>query len=277
MDISSKIRALGWCVGVAALAASLGSSPAMAQDNGGGAAFIPQSGFWWVAGEPSGRGVVIEVNGQGEIFASTLIYNDWGLPTWYVVDTRNNGSGQQSGMLQKFVGGQTLNGDYHAPNFFGYIGNATFLFNSPTSGTVSISNYGEISISRYDIVANGVASGPSAGAPRSGWWWDPNENGRGFYMEAQVDNLMFMGLMYDDMAQPVWYTSRGGMTTPNFYQGTLYESYNGQTLNGSYEHPDISSARGTISVQFTSDSTAIFTNPQGRQVSLQRYRTSDFQ
>jgi hypothetical protein len=279
MDISSKIRALGWCAGVAALAASLGAFPALAQGEGGGGApaFIPQSGFWWVQGAPAGRGAILEVNAQGEIFASTLVYNEWGLPAWYVIDTANNGSGQQSGLIQKFQGGQTLNGDYHPATFSGFLGNATFLFNSPTSGTLSMAGLGEMQISRYDIVANGVASSPAAGAPRSGWWWDPNENGRGFYMEAQTDNLMFAGLMYDDFAQPIWSSSCGPMTTPNLYQSELFENYNGQTINGSCEHPDVASSRGTITVQFTSDSTAIFINLQGGQVSLVRYRSADFQ
>jgi hypothetical protein len=275
MDISSKIRALGWYVGVAALAASLGASPGFAQGGGetggNGPAFVPQSGYWWVQGEPAGRAVVIEVNASGEFYAATLVYNDWGLPTWYVVDTETSASGQQSGQLQQFAGGQTLNGEYHPNSFIGFVGTASFTFDSPTSGTVSMPGIGTLPIKRYDVILNGVASGPAAGAPTPGWWWDPNENGRGFYIEVQGDNLLFLGMMYDDLAQPIWYLSRGPMTTTSFYQGEMFENYNGQTINGSYEHPDMASSRGNISIQFTSNNTAVFTNPMGRQITLQRY------
>src|SRR5205085_1760892 len=122
MDISSKIRALGWYVGVAALAASLGASPGFA-----------------------------------------------------------------------------LNGEYHPNSFIGFVGTASFQFDSPTSGSVTMPGLGTLPIKRYDVIANGVASGPAAGAPTPGWWWDPRENGRGFYIEVQGDNLLFLGMMYDDL------------------------------------------------------------------------------
>jgi hypothetical protein len=245
-------------------ATALAFTPAVAQ-------VTPQSGFWWVAGETAGRGVVIEISSAGEMYASTLVYNDYGLPTWYVVNTETSGTGQRSGQLQKFQGGQQLNGPYSPPTFSGFIGNATFLFDSTTSGTVSISGLGEMAIRRYDFVANGVASGPAAGAPNAGWWWNADENGRGYYMEAQSDSMMFMGMMYDDLAQPVWYTARGAMTTPTHFQATLFQSYNGQTINGPYDQPDISSSRGTIAVQFTGSAGAVLTEPSGRQTNIVRY------
>jgi hypothetical protein len=262
----STLRRRG-LMGLAAtlLAATALSSPAAL------AQFTPQSGFWAVAGEAGGRGVVIEISQAGEMYASTLVYNDYGLPTWYVVNTDTSVTGQRSGQLQKFQAGQQLNGPYSAPTFAGYIGNATFLFDSTTSGTLSISGLGEMSIRRYDIIAGGVASGAATGAPAAGWWWNAAEDGRGYYMEAQGDNMMFMGMMYDDLAQPVWYTARGAMTTPTLFQATLFQSYNGQTINGAYDQPDISSSRGTIAVQFTSSTGAVLTEPSGRQTTLARY------
>jgi hypothetical protein len=243
---------------------ALASAPAVAQ-------VTPQSGFWAVTGESGGRGVVIEINSAGEMYASTLVHNDWGIPTWYVVNTETSSTGQRSGQVQKFQGGQQLNGPYSAPTFAGFVGNATFGFSSATSGTVSIAGIGDMAIQRHSFITNGVASGPAAGAPAAGWWWSESENGRGYYTEVQGDTMMFMGMMYDDLAQPVWYTARGPMTTPTLFQATLFQSYNGQQINGNYEQPDVTSSRGTISVQFTGSAGAVLTEPSGRQTNLVRY------
>jgi hypothetical protein len=265
MTISNSFRRGLMAFTVALLATTaLASAPAVAQ-------VTPQSGFWAVTGEAGGRGVVIEINSAGEMYASTLVHNDWGIPTWYVVNTETSSTGQRSGQVQKFQGGQQLNGPYNAPTFAGYVGNATFLFDSTTSGTVSIAGIGDMAIQRHNFITNGVASGPAAGAPAAGWWWAASENGRGYYTEVQGDTMMFMGMMYDDLAQPVWYSARGPMTTPVFFQGTLFQSYNGQTINGPYDQADVSSSRGTISLQITGPTAATLTEPGGRQIALTRY------
>ena len=49
--------------------------------------------------------------------------------------------------------------------------------------------------------------------PEGGWWWNPNESGRGFFLEWQGGELFIAGYMYDDNGQPIWYL--GTNTTPS--------------------------------------------------------------
>ena len=44
-------------------------------------------------------------------------------------------------------------------------------------------------------------------APQAGWWWNPAESGRGFFLEWQGGQLLMAGYMYDDNGNPVWYLS----------------------------------------------------------------------
>ena len=266
MDISSKFR-----LGAIALAIStLMASPSFAQGEGGPTpSFTPQSGWWTNPNQPGGRSVLIETNAEGGIFASMLAFDDTQRSVWYVIDTRNVNGGQV-GELQQFVGGQSLNGPYKQGTFLGFFETASFFFTSPTTGTVNLAGQA-MEIQRHDIVANGVAMGPQAGAPRSGWWWSPQENGRGYFLEAQGDNMLFAGLMYDDLGQATWYSASGTMITPTVFSAQLIQPHGGQTLNGPYTTQSQGFDEGSMTIQFTSDTTATLTIPSGRQIPLLRY------
>jgi len=265
MEISNKLRPLGWHVGAILVAATISASPALAQ-----VAFQPQPGWWFNPNEPAGRGVILEVNNQGEMFASAMVFDNDGRSEWFVVETSAATDGNQAGLLQKFVGGQTTGGEYRQGQFVGFAGIAYFNFDSPTSGAVSWPG-GHMDIKRYDIIAGGVAAGPAAGAPRPGWWWNAGENGRGYFIEVQGDNMYFSGLMYNDLGEPTWYYSRGSMVNPTFYTGKLFEPYGGQTMEGSFQQASQNYDRGNFSILFSSDTQAMLTLPNGRQIAIQRY------
>ena len=89
-----------------------------------------------------------------------------GQASWYVIDT-SLVNGVQLGYIQKFVGGQSVNEPYRQGTFVDFVGIASFNFPSPAQGTLTLPN-GAMEIARYDIIGNGVASGPAAGAPRGG-------------------------------------------------------------------------------------------------------------
>lgn len=280
MKNSSTSRVLGWLSAIM-IVAGLSASPAMAQGesgggngsggtgSGSGAAFVPQSGFWQDANSSTGVGVVMEVNAQGEIFGSTLLYTDWGRAVWYVVNTQG-GIDAQSGQLQQFSGGQGLEEPWRQAQFIGFAGEVSFRFTSPTTGTMTWPG-GIVNIKRYDIVAGGVASGPMAGAPRGGWWFNSEESGRGVFLEAQGDNLYVTALMYDGYGQATWYTARGPMISANTFTGQLFEAHGGQTMNGGAQAPAGAYSYGNITLQFLSDHQAQLTTPNGKVIELVRY------
>jgi len=43
----------------------------------------------------------------------------------------------------------------------------------------------------------------------SGWWWNPAEAGRGFFIETRHDVLRIAACAYDDSGRPVWQATRG--------------------------------------------------------------------
>ena len=73
--------------------------------------------------------------------------------------------------------------------------------------------------------------------PEAGWWWNPNESGRGFFVESQ-GGLTFIGAyLYDTDGRASWLVSGGPNADPYNWTGDLYSKKNGQTLFGSYVAP----------------------------------------
>jgi hypothetical protein len=44
---------------------------------------------------------------------------------------------------------------------------------------------GTVPLERFNIVPNGLTLPAAPNQPQSGWWWNPEESGRGFFMEWQ--------------------------------------------------------------------------------------------
>ena len=228
----------------------------------------PETGWWWYASE-SGRGFSLEVSGNN-IFIAGYLYSPNTKPLWYISQGARAANGVYQGSLLEFSGGQTLDGSYQAPSLVGSVGTITLSFDTTSSGRLAWPG-GTIPITRYDIVTGGVTAGPDAGMPQKGWWWSPSESGRGYFMEAQGSTLFLASYMYDGTAQAVWYISLGAMTSTSHYVGALTEFRGGQTLAGSYNAPVASVNVGTISLSFSSQTTATLTLPNGQSVELVRY------
>jgi hypothetical protein len=265
MKSARKLYSLGGYVSAVLLAATLGASAANAQ-------VVPQAGWWHNPNEPGGRGLVIGNNSTGGIFASTLLFDSSGRAEWFALDTTAASDGNQAGQLQKFVGGQATNGRYRTGTFLGFVGVAHLVFQTPTEGTMSWPGGNNMSIARYNIVPDGVASGPAAGSPAGGWWWNASESGSGYFLEIQGDNMFFAGLLYNDLGQSTWYFARGAMTTPTLFTGQLNEAFGGQTMQSeNYQPATQNYNRGNITIQFSSTTAATITMPDGVGTAITRY------
>jgi len=92
-------------------------------------------------------------------------------------------------------------------------------------------------------------------APQSGWWWNPNESGRGFSIEVQSNILFMAGYLYESDGRSTWLSSGGAMLNDTTYQGSLQAFKNGQTLTGQYKaNTPITPSPGNISLQFSDTS-----------------------
>jgi hypothetical protein len=107
-------------------------------------------------------------------------------------------------------------------------------------------------------------------APPIGWYWNPAESGRGFFIESD-NGVTFIGAyLYDADGHATWYVAGGVNADPYNYTGPLYNKSNGQTLFGSYVAPGAANTVGDITVHFSDDTHATVTWPGG-VVAIERH------
>ena len=227
---------------------------------------MPATGWWWNPSEP-GRGFSLETR-NGRFFFATFLYDTDGSPLWFVANGPGNGA-SYSGALARFSSGQTLGGDYQAPQMVGTAGTAALSFSSSTTGTLAWPG-GSLAIQRFPIDGQTVRA-PQSGASEAGWYWNPSESGTGWFFEVQGTNLFMAGYLYDSVGRAVWYVSSGPMLSAAAFDGDLQLHAGGQTMTGSYRAPTSSATIGRISVRFNGAGTATVTLPQGRTITLTRF------
>jgi hypothetical protein len=233
----------------------------------------PQTGWWWNPAE-DGRGFSVEVRGNN-IFFAAFLYDVTGRSTWYVATGPVSLDGSlYTGPLYSAKGGQTLGGTYPGRPTLKDEGPITLAFNDANSGTM-VWPGGAVPIQRFNIIPNGLNLPPATNQPESGWWWNEEESGRGFFMEWQAGTLDIAGYMYDDAGNSVWYLtvdSMKGATGQSFTQN--WWSYgNGQTLTGAWKpNTRLSTTVAPVTIEFSAPDTALMTLPNGRTTALKRHR-----
>jgi hypothetical protein len=91
--------------------------------------------------------------------------------------------------------------------------------------------------------------------PENGWYWNPNESGRGFNLEIQDNALFLSAFVYRPDGSPAWYVGGGTMSSDRTWTADLYETIGGQCIGCAYQAPAAVRA-GTVSVSFTSERSA---------------------
>ena len=137
---------------------------------------------------------------------------------------------------------------------------------------------------RWDYVKDdSVASGQDAGwvdkvvfagsiQPQSGWWWNPAESGRGFFLEVVDGRAFLAAYLYETDGRATWYASSSANAyAGNILSGTLDRYTGGQTLTGSWTAPTASpGSGGNISIRF-SDAQNGTLNWAGGTVPIRRF------
>jgi hypothetical protein len=104
--------------------------------------------------------------------------------------------------------------------------------------------------------------------PENGWYWNPNESGRGYQIEIQ-NNVLFMStFIYDASGNPIWVVGGGPMTSDHEWSAGGIRATGGQCLGCPYVVPTVVPF-GQMSLNFTSSTTATATI-NGTQIPLQR-------
>lgn len=235
----------------------------------GAAGVVPQSGYWWNPAEV-GRGYLLEYNGT-KIFMATFLYDASGRSIWYGAGPAPISGATFSAPLSSFSGGQTLTGAFRQASQGTSPGTISITFSDATHGSMTWPG-GTIPIERYEFATNGLNSPPTSTQPQTGWWWNPNEGGRGYSVEVQANSAFIATYMYDGSGNPVWYASGPApLSNSNTYQGSWTSYSGGQTLTGSYHSPTGTANAGSLTLQFTSSTAGTLTLPDGRQIPIQRF------
>jgi hypothetical protein len=212
----------------------------------------PQAGWWWNPAE-SGRGFFLEVQGS-RMFLSGYFYADDGRPTWLVSNDPMPDANAYDGRMLAFREGQSLLGDYRHPSGPDDAGAVSLRFTDDTHGTLTWAG-GMVPIERQDF----HHGGPASFQPRTGWWWNPDESGRGFSIELQGDHMFIGTYMYDESGKPVWYVADALMQSPTRFSAPLLRFANGQTMAGAYHAPSPPAFVGTITIDFSASDQATVT------------------
>ncbi len=130
-----------------------------------------------------------------------------------------------------------------------------------------------------------VALPVHAFTPESGWWWNPDESGRGFNIEIQNNTVLISTYVYDPAGQPVWYLADGilrgyggsGEPTPYVY-GELDRYEDGQCIGCPYPgRPELDEEfAGSIRIDFDSRTSAEITWGDGSTTPIQRHNFALF-
>ncbi len=109
--------------------------------------------------------------------------------------------------------------------------------------------------------------------PENGWWWNPQESGRGFNLEVQNGTVFLATFIYNDAGNAVWYSGSGVLQADNTVTINLSEFANGQCVQCTYQAPALVGTIETATLRFTSSGTAELNWSNGT-VALQRFNFS---
>jgi alpha-tubulin suppressor-like RCC1 family protein len=138
------------------------------------------------------------------------------------------------------------------------VGTCTLTIAGPQSVTASFSG-------------TGGSGGVTGTVPDTGYWWNPNEPGRGYMIEQSNGKVLFASFLYEFNGRATWYSSGPSPFGGGTYAGVLNLYAGGQTLTSAY-HPatQVGGNFGTISISFSSPTSGIMTWPGG-SIPLRRY------
>lgn len=104
----------------------------------------------------------------------------------------------------------------------------------------------------------------------TGWWWNPSEPGRGFFVEVQRGNLFISVYMYGADQRAAWYIANGPYTRGTF-TGNVMEFSGGQPIGGEWRQAQPRADYGQITLLPTGDGKVQATLPTGQQITLSRF------
>jgi hypothetical protein len=217
----------------------------------------PMNG-WWYSPATSGTFYGIEAE-NGVVRLGTLTYSAQGDPQWSLARCIQTTPGTYVGTAEQYTGGWALNQAPTPPA--GIVDGLAvkLVFSGATSATLQIGAQ-TVPIQRYQFSDQWAS--PMLNAPRAGWWDQPSQSGRGYFLEAQGNTLFVGGLIYNSSSQPSWFTSTGPLDSTGAFSGDLTVCSAQANPDGSLQAPVCKATTDTIHVAFSAPWRAILTLSQ---------------
>ncbi len=208
-------------------------------------------------------------------FSGTLRLELWAFPAPYT------GAAQIGYKLAEYTLGQLIAG-FHYSN----ISSGSIAFAPPPDGTwiftLFVTEYTAASLDDgyspddYVNFTTPVVFGPPtpppppppALTPQVGLWWNPDESGSGYALDYKHGVLVITVYSYLSNGLPQWYIASGPLSGSTF-SGALYKTLNGQCISCAYQAPVVNGSDGTVTIVFTSSTSATMYLPGGRVTQIQ--------
>ena len=121
-----------------------------------------------------------------------------------------------------------------------------------------------------------LAAEPAAPFTANGWYWNPQEGGTGFMVEAQGSRMFIGFFMYEEgSGNPVWYAALGDLTDgaaqgDHHFSGDLRIYQGGMALSSRSWTQPTSRSLGPVSIDFIAGSARV-AFPGGRVMQAERF------
>lgn len=181
--------------------------------------------------------------------------------------------------------------------YFDAYGNSLGLYFIPSSPVAGLSFLGVTmspgNIARVRITSGTVALGPTDAlpandavalddfiygepvptsplVPAAGLWWNPNESGSGYALDAKHGVLVLTVYSYKANGDSEWYIATGPLTNNGRnFSGVLDKIRNGQCISCPYNGlPVYGGSDGTVTIEFSSPTAAVMHLPGGRVINI---------
>ena len=196
-----------------------------------------KTGWWWDPAE-NGWGVSFEEQGD-KAYLCWYLYGDDGQDVWYSALMDRTSGDEFSGQLIEYRGWPLEAGyDGSDPDPAITVGTVIVNFSDDDNGAMTVTGVARATVNK--TLSRVFPSGTADPRDLDGWWWDPNQNGIGWFVEAVNDTLFLAWYNYRAAAArgdatPRWYISINAFRPSDTHFASNLLSYkDGQTITGAY-------------------------------------------
>jgi hypothetical protein len=107
-------------------------------------------------------------------------------------------------------------------------------------------------------------------SPQTGYWYNPAESGRGYFLEYNGTEIFMAMFLYSTSGSSTWYGAGPAAFAGTSFNTTMTSYSGGQTLTGSYKAPTQGNTPGGLVIEFSGNSDGVMSWPGG-QVPITRF------